>query len=455
MSGTHPTAALQKADQQHYLHPFTEHAAMWKHGTRIITRAEGCYIYDSEGNRYFDGMAGLWCVNIGYGRKELAEVAHQQMLELPYYNSFFQTAQQPAIELAALLSEVTPEPYHRAFFGCSGSDGNDTIVRLARYYWQLQGKPQRQVIISRKNAYHGSTMAGASLGGMAPMHAIGGLPLPDIVHIDQPYYYGYQGDMDEAAFGKHCARALERKIQELGADRVAAFIAEPVQGAGGVIVPPDTYWPEIQRICQEYDILLAVDEVICGFGRTGEWFGSDTYQIKGDFLTIAKGLSSGYQPIGAVMVGDRVARELAERGREFTHGYTYSGHPVAAAVALKNVQIMRDERLIENARDNVMDYFQQQLRTLQDHPLVGEVRGVGFLGALEIVADKAAKKRFAPAMRGSTAVRDAAMHQHGLIVRAVSEGIVLCPPLILTREQVDEIVERLQGALDTAAGGLG
>lgn len=454
MPSTHPTAALQKADQQHHLHPFTHHAAMWQDGARIITRAENCYIHDSEGKRYFDGMAGLWCVNIGYGRKELAEVAHRQMLELPYYNSFFQTAQLPAIELAELLAEVTPAPYTRAFFGCSGSDGNDTIVRLARYYWELQGKPERRVIISRKNAYHGSTLAGASLGGMAAMHAVGGLPLPDIEHVDQPYYYAYEGDLDEAAFGMECARSLERKIKQLGPKRVAAFIAEPVQGAGGVIVPPDTYWPEIQRICKEYDILLAVDEVICGFGRTGEWFGSDTFSITGDFLTIAKGLSSGYQPIGAVMVGDRVAKELAERGREFTHGYTYSGHPVAAAVALKNVQIMRDEKIIETARDNVMDYFQQQLRTLNDHPIVGEVRGVGFLGALEIVADKTTKKRFQPAMAGSTAVRDAAMNQHGLIVRAVAEGIVICPPLIITREQVDELVERLGGALDSAAGGL-
>ena len=259
MSITHNTAELRDLDRQHYLHPFTNHHRLHRSGARIITAADGVYINDSEGNRYLDAMSGLWCVNIGYGRKELAEVARQQMEQLPYYNSFFGTAQLPAVSLAQALAEVTPPQYKRAFFGCSGSDANDTIVRLARYYWKLQGQEQRQVIISRHNAYHGSTIAGASLGGMAGMHAQGGLPIPNIAHIAQPYYFARpqaQRALGEEEFGVKIAQTLEDKIKEIGVERVAAFIAEPIQGAGGVIIPPTTYWAEIQRICKKYDILL-------------------------------------------------------------------------------------------------------------------------------------------------------------------------------------------------------
>lgn len=447
------TAELRALDAKHHVHPFTDHHDMHRRGARIITGAENIYIYDSDGNKYLDAMSGLWCVNIGYGRTELAEVAKIQMEQLPYYNSFFQTSQVPAIELAELLAKVTPPQFNRVFFGCSGSDGNDTVVRLARYYWQLNDQPQRTVIVSRKNAYHGSTIAGASLGGMQAMHAIGGMPIPDIEHVDQPYFYREGGDMSPEEFGIHAAQSLEKKILELGADRVAAFIGEPIQGAGGVIVPPDSYWPEIQRICKKYDILLVADEVICGFGRTGEWFGSNTYNIEADLMTMAKGLSSGYQPIGAVMISDRIAEIIDMEGKEFTHGYTYSGHPVACAVALRNVQILRDERIIESARDNVMAYFYRKIRQFDDHPLVGEVRVKGFLGALELVKDKATKETFDDDGGAGIVCRNICA-DNGLIMRAVGDSMIMCPPLIISRTQIDEMAEKIGMSLDQAYSSL-
>lgn len=447
------TAELQALDAKHHIHPFTDHVDMHRKGARIITGANGIYIYDSDGNEYLDGMSGLWCVNIGYGRTELAEVAKAQMEQLPYYNSFFQSAQVPAIELAQMLAELTPPHFNRVFFGCSGSDSNDTVIRLVRYYWQLHNQPERNIIISRKNAYHGSTMAGASLGGMQAMHAIGGMPIANIEHVEQPYYYRHGGDMSEDEFGMHAAQSLQQRILEVGADRVAAFIAEPVQGAGGVIVPPQTYWPEIQRICQQYDVLLVADEVICGFGRTGEWFAVNTYDIHADIMTLAKGLSSGYQPIGAVMISDRVATVIDMEGQEFTHGYTYSGHPVACAVALKNLQIMRDERIIETARDNVMAYFHQKIAALSDHPLVGEVRYKGFLGAIELVKQKSSKAKFDDNGTAGKICRDAA-GAHGLIMRAVDDSMIMCPPLIITKPQVDKMVAKIDASLEQTNAAL-
>lgn len=450
------TAELRDLDRQHHFHPFTNHRRMHVKGARIISRADGVYVYDTDGNRYLDAMAGLWCVNIGYGRGELAEVAREQMRQLPYYNSFFQTAQAPAVELAQALAEVTPAQYQRVFFGCTGSDANDTIVRLARRYWQLLGHQRRDIIISRDNAYHGSTMAGASLGGMSAMHAQGGLPIPGIEHIAQPYYFGRDGDceaMSEDEFGVHAARALQDKIEALGPERVAAFIGEPIQGAGGVIIPPPTYWGEIQRICRHYDILLIADEVICGFGRTGNWFGSDTFDIHADLMTLAKGLSSGYQPLSAVMLSERVAQALNEHDDEFSHGYTYSGHPVACAVALKNIDILRDERIIENAREQTMDYLAAQLQTLASHPLVGEVRVKGFVGAIELVADKTTRRRFSN--DGATGIKcREACFDNGLVMRAVGDTMVFSPPLVISRAEIDEFVAKAGESIEQTARGL-
>ncbi|MDA8006675.1 MAG: aminotransferase [Gammaproteobacteria bacterium] len=442
------TEKLRALDRAHHLHPFTNHHRLREGGARIITGAEGVHVRDSDGKRYLDMMSGLWCVNIGYGRAELARAAAAQMEELPYYNSFFQTAQLPAVQLAEALAEVTPPQYNRAFFGTSGSDANDTIVRLARYYWQAQGE-KREFIISRRNAYHGSTVAASSLGGMAAMHAQGGPLIPGVAHIAQPYYFAHRqsgGELSEEEFALQTARALEEKILELGAERVAAFIAEPIQGAGGVVIPHRAYWPEIQRICKKHGILLAVDEVICGFGRTGEWFGSDAFAIEGDLMTLAKGLSSGYQPLSAVMVSDRVAAAL-DRDDEFSHGYTYSGHPVACAVALENIRILRDERIIETARGGVMAHLHAGLQTLAEHPLVGEARITGFIGALELVADKSGNRAFEKSAQAGVRCRDICF-DNGLVMRAVGDTMVLAPPLVIRREDVEEFVEKAGRSLD-------
>ena len=447
------TAQYQELDSAHFLHPFTDHKQLHQKGARIIESAEGVYLFDSDGNRLLDAMAGLWCVNVGYGRKDLAEIAKSQIEQLPYYNSFFQTAHPPVIELSSLLAEVTPDHLNRVFLTNSGSESNDTVVRMVRHYWQSLGQPEKQVIISRKNAYHGSTMAGASLGGMAAMHAQGGLPIPDIVHINQPFWYLEGGDLSPEEFGKKVASELEQKIEELGEHRVAAFIAEPIQGAGGVIVPPETYWPEISAICQRYQILLVADEVICGFGRTGEWFGSDYYHLKPDLMAIAKGLSSGYLPIGGVMVADHVSNVLIEEGGEFFHGMTYAGHPAACAVATANIKILRDEGIIDNVKENTGPYLQRRWRELADHPLVGEVRGVGFLGALQLVADKAHRTPFPHEKNVGMTCRDIAT-RNGLVMRAVGDSMIISPPLIMTTDQIDDLVTLAREALDQTQAAL-
>ena len=343
------TTHWQAVDREHHIHPFTDQKELAQQGSRVITKAEGTYLFDSEDNKILDAFAGLWCVNVGYGRKELADVAHKQMLELPYYNTFFKTTTPPAVELSQVLADLTQPHLNYVFFGCSGSDANDTIARFVRQYWNMVGKTSKKTIISRINGYHGSTMVAASIGGMSYMHELADLPLPGFEHIMQPYWFAEGGDLTPAEFGLKAAKALEDKILALGADKVAAFFAEPIQGAGGVIIPPETYWPEIQRICQKYDVLLVADEVICGFGRTGHWFASDYFKIKPDFMTLAKGLTSGYLPLSAVMVCDRVAKVLFDS--DLSHGYTYSGHPVACAVALENIRIIREEKMVERVHD--------------------------------------------------------------------------------------------------------
>ncbi|MDY0066018.1 MAG: aspartate aminotransferase family protein [Steroidobacteraceae bacterium] len=441
------TAEWRALDAAHYLHPFTDHAALGRKGVRVITRAEGVYLYDSDGRQILDGMSGLWCVNLGYGRRELAEAAYRQMLELPYYNSFFQSAHPPAIELARLLVEVTPPQFNHVFFTGSGSEANDTVVRTVRRYWDIVGQPQRKVIISRVNAYHGSTIAGASLGGMAPMHSQGGLPIPDIEHIRQPYWYGEGGGLTPEEFGLVAARALEEKILELGPERVGAFIGEPIQGAGGVVIPPQTYWPEIQRIVDKYGLLLVADEVICGFGRTGRWFGSERFGIRPDLMPIAKGLSSGYLPIGGVMVGDRVAQALIERGGEFHHGFTYSGHPAACAVGCAVIDIMRREAVVERVQEDVGPYLQRRWAELAEHPLVGEARSVGLIGALELVADKERRTFFDDPGEVGGLCRDLCI-ANGLVMRAVRDTMIIAPPLVITHAQIDELIDKARRSLD-------
>ncbi|MCB1629328.1 MAG: aspartate aminotransferase family protein [Xanthomonadales bacterium] len=447
-------AELQRLDAAHHLHPFSDNAQLAQKGTRVLTRGEGVYVWDAEGNQLLDAFAGLWCVNLGYGRAELAEVAARQMRELAYYNSFFGCTTEPAIRLAAQLAELAPGDLNHVFYANSGSEANDTIVRLVRHFWAVQGQPQRSVIIGRHNGYHGSTMAGASLGGMKGMHAQGGLPIPDIVHIDQPYWYGEGGQQSPEAFGLARARQLEAKILELGPERVAAFIGEPIQGAAGVFIPPDSYWPEIERICRQYDVLLVADEVICGFGRTGQWFGCQHFGFQPDIMTIAKGLTSGYLPLGGVMFNDRIAGVLREQGGELAHGYTYSGHPVCAAVALENLRLLQSERVLERIREDTGPYLADRWLALAEHPLVGEARIVGMVGALELVADKASRRYFDDRGRVGGLCRDLAL-RNGLILRATGDAMLLSPPLVIDRSQIDELVDKTRRTLDQTAAALG
>ena len=439
------TLEWQQLSNDHHLAPFSDFKQLKEVGPRIITHAKGVYLWDSEGHKILDGMAGLWCVAIGYGRDELADAASKQMRELPYYNLFFMTAHPPVLELSKAIAEIAPEGMNHVFFTGSGSEGNDTMLRMVRHYWAIKGQPNKKTIISRKNGYHGSTVAGASLGGMTYMHEQGDLPIPGITHIPQPYWFGEGGDMSPEEFGIWAANQLEEKILELGVDNVGAFIAEPIQGAGGVIVPPATYWPRIKEILAKYDILFVADEVICGFGRTGEWFGSDFYDLKPDMMTIAKGLTSGYIPMGGLIVRDEVVAVLNEGG-DFNHGFTYSGHPVAAAVALENIRILREEKIIETVHAETAPYLQKRLRELNDHPLVGEVRGVGMLGAIELVQDKATRKRYES--RGAGMICRQFCFANGLIMRAVGDTMIISPPLVISKDEIDELVTKARKCLD-------
>jgi putrescine aminotransferase len=446
MSSKNPqTRGWQALSSEHHLAPFSDYKQLKEVGPRIITRASGVYLWDSEGHKILDGMSGLWCVAIGYGREELADAAAKQMRELPYYNLFFMTAHPPVLELAKVISEIAPQGMNHVFFTGSGSEGNDTMLRMVRHYWAIKGQPSKKTIISRVNGYHGSTVAGASLGGMTYMHEQGDLPIPGIVHIPQPYWFGEGGDMTPDAFGIWAAEQLEAKILELGVDNVGAFIAEPIQGAGGVIVPPESYWPKIKEILDKYDILFVADEVICGFGRTGEWFGSDFYGLKPDMMTIAKGLTSGYIPMGGLIVRDEVVAVLNEGG-DFNHGFTYSGHPVAAAVALENIRILREERIVERVKAETAPYLQKRLRELSDHPLVGEVRGVGLLGAIELVKDKATRERYTG--KGAGMICRTFCFDNGLIMRAVGDTMIIAPPLVISFAEIDELVEKARKCLD-------
>jgi putrescine aminotransferase len=452
------TQLIQSLDSAHFLHPFTDFKDLGTRGARVITKAQGVYVWDSEGKSMLDAMSGLWCVNVGYGRKELAEAAYQQMMTLPYYNSFFQTTNVPAVQLAAKLASLAPDvgdrSFKHVFYSSSGSESNDSNVRMVRRYWDLLGQPERKVIISRHNAYHGSTMAGASLGGMSGMHAQGDLPIPNITHIEQPYFFdlGKPGETADE-FGVRAAGWLEEKIRAVGPDKVAAFIAEPLQGAGGVIIPPATYWPEIQRIVDKYGILLISDEVICAFGRLGHWFGYEKFGYKPDLVTFAKAVTSGYIPLGGVMVGNRVAEVLIEKGGEFNHGYTYSGHPVACAVGLANIAIMEREGLVSGVRGELGAYFAKRYAELNEHPLVGAADSCGFVAGLVLVKNKKTKERFREEDAVGMICRGYCFN-NGLIMRAVGDRMIIAPPLVMTHADIDEMMRLIYLALDLTSKDL-
>ncbi|MDO3739823.1 putrescine--pyruvate aminotransferase [Pseudomonas aeruginosa] len=445
------TREWQALSRDHHLPPFTDYKQLNEKGARIITKAEGVYIWDSEGNKILDAMAGLWCVNVGYGREELVQAATRQMRELPFYNLFFQTAHPPVVELAKAIADVAPEGMNHVFFTGSGSEANDTVLRMVRHYWATKGQPQKKVVIGRWSGYHGSTVAGVSLGGMKALHEQGDFPIPGIVHIAQPYWYGEGGDMSPDEFGVWAAEQLEKKILEVGEENVAAFIAEPIQGAGGVIVPPDTYWPKIREILAKYDILFIADEVICGFGRTGEWFGSQYYGNAPDLMPIAKGLTSGYIPMGGVVVRDEIV-EVLNQGGEFYHGFTYSGHPVAAAVALENIRILREEKIIEKVKAETAPYLQKRWQELADHPLVGEARGVGMVAALELVKNKKTRERFTD--KGVGMLCREHCFRNGLIMRAVGDTMIISPPLVIDPSQIDELITLARKCLDQTAAAV-
>jgi len=442
-----PTVELQSIDARHHLHPFTDQGELNRRGTRVISRAEGVYIFDNDGARILDGMSGLWNVCLGYGRRDIIEAIRRQLECLPFYNTFFQCTHPPATLLAERIARLAPDGLDHVFFTSSGSEANDTVMRMVRHYWAVMGKPAKSVLIARVNAYHGSTVAGASLGGMAAMHAQGGLPIPGIERIGQPHWFGEGRDMTPDAFGRARARELADAIGRIGEDRVAAFIAEPIQGAGGVVIPPESYWPEIAAICARHEILLVADEVICGFGRLGRWFGCDHYAIRPDIMTFAKGVTSGYMPLGGVIVSKDVAGTLIDRGGEFFHGYTYSGHPAACAAGMATLAALEEEHVIERVREETAPYLRERWLALGDHPLVGEARMTGLIGALELVRSKEPVRFFEAPGKVGTMCRDISV-AGGLVMRAVAERMVIAPPLVITRAEIDELADKARATLD-------
>ena len=444
-----PPDSLEAKDLKHLLHPTTNLARHQQEGPTVHARAEGVYLWDNQGNQYLEGLAGLWCTALGYGEPELARVAEEQMRRLCYSQLFAGKTNEPSVLLAEKLMAMLPFNVGRVFFGVSGSDANDTQVKLMWYYHNLIGKPEKKKIISRRGGYHGVTVASGSLTGLAPFHKQFDLPIPGILHTANPHFYrhGREGET-EAAFSTRLANELEDLIVAEGAETIAAFIAEPVMGAGGVIVPPTGYYEKVQAVLAKHRVLFIDDEVICGFGRTGAPFGAQTMGIEPTTISMAKALSSAYQPISAVALPEWMHDAFAAASEElgnFGHGFTYSGHPVCAAVALRNLELM-EERDVLNHAARVGEAFQARLTALADQPLVGEARGKGLIGAVELVANKETRQPFDAAL-GIGAYCMERAQAHGLIVRSLGDSVAFCPPLIITDKQVDELFGKFEKAL--------
>ncbi len=440
-------------DIKYHLHPFTDLAKHQESGPHIFQRGQGIYVFDDEGKRYIEGLAGLWCASLGFSEQRLVKAAIKQLESLPVYHNFAHKAVEPAIDLAEILIERAPVPMSKVFFTNSGSEANDTQVKLVWYYNNILDRPQKKKIIARRGAYHGITLAAASLTGMQYAHNAFDVPINNIIHTDCPHYYHYaEADETEEDFSSRLATNLENLILEEGPDTVAAFIAEPFLGAGGVIPPPAGYFEKVQAILERHDILLIADEVISGFYRTGNMFATETYGLKPDLITLAKALSAAYQPIGAVMISEKIHDALVEGSRRFGlfgTGFTYSGHPVPAAVALETQKIY-EEHCIGDHVKSVAPHFQKRLHEFGDHPLVGETRGLGLIGAVELVEDKATRKNFDPARKIGPWVMNRAT-EHGLIIRAlVNDTLAFCPPLIISEQQIDDMFDCFAKALDEA-----
>jgi 4-aminobutyrate--pyruvate transaminase len=439
-----------RRDIAYHLHPYTNAKKHEAEGPLILSSGKGIYVYDDEGTEFIEGLGGLWCVALGFGEERLIEAATRQLRKLPYYHSFAHKVPDVVIDLAETLVKMAPVPMSKAFFVNSGSEANDTTVKMVWYYNNALGRRQKKKIISRLKAYHGVTVAAASLTGLPLLHTDFDLPIANILHTDCPHYYrfGQPGESEEE-FASRLAASLEALILKEGPDTVAAFIAEPVQGAGGVLVPPRSYFEKIQAVLRKYDILFIADEVITGFGRTGNMFASETFKLEPDIITLAKQLSSAYLPIGAVLINDklyRAIRDNSDKNLSFGHGYTYSGHPVSAAVALETLRIYQERDIVGHVR-GIMGGFQAGLCRFADHPLVGEARGIGLIGAVELVADKRTKAPFAPPPKVALYAQMRAQ-AHGLLVRAVGDSVAFCPPLIITGEQIEEMFRRFAPALD-------
>ncbi|WP_233237384.1 aspartate aminotransferase family protein [Bordetella sp. LUAb4] len=437
-------------DVRSHLHPYTNVIKHRTTGPRVIDRGEGIYVYDDQGKQYIEGMAGLWSVAVGFGEQRLVDAATRQMSKLPYYHTFTHKSHVPAIELAQKLVDYTEGRMATAFFTNSGSEANDTVVKFVWYYNNALGRPLKKKIIARQRSYHGVTVASASMTGLPGNHRDFDLPLPQIKHTTCPHHYrnANPGESEED-FATRLANELEAMIQQEGPETVAAFIGEPLMGAGGVIAPPRTYWQKIQAVCRKHDILVIADEVITGFGRLGQRFGSDVYGIEPDIMVLSKQITSSYQPLAAVLLSAKVNEVIAENsGKVGTlgHGYTASGHPVATAVALENLKIIDERKLIDNAAE-CGALLHEQLRALADHPLIGEVRGVGLIAGVELVADKATKRPFDPLGKAGAYAYEKA-HDHGLIIRGIQDTVAFCPPLIITPAEVTEMVTRFKRTLD-------
>ncbi|MDA0339081.1 MAG: aspartate aminotransferase family protein [Proteobacteria bacterium] len=440
-------------DVAYFLHPYTNARAHEENGPMIITKGDGVYVYDDGGKQYLEAMAGLWCASLGFNESRLVKAATKQLETLPYYHTFAHKAHLPGIDLAEKLINLAPVPMSKVFFAGSGSEANDTAMKLVWYYNNALGRPEKKKIIARDKAYHGVTVAATSLTGLPGNQADFDVPLPGFLHTDCPHFYrNAELGESEDDFTTRLTANLEQMILDEGPETVAAFWAEPFQGAGGMIVPPKGYFPKIQAVLDKYDILFVADEVITGFCRTGEYWGSTTFDIRPDIVTCAKALSSAYMPIGAVLIPPKIHDAMVSQSEKlgmFATANTYSGHPVCAAVALKTLEIYEEREILAHVQ-GLIPLFQARLGALADHPLVGEARlGAGLVGGVELVADKETKEPFDPKLKTGMRVLKAAQ-EAGLLVRAVGDILILCPPLIMTSDQVDQMFDRLEGALDTA-----